>query len=739
MPSRSRPRATSVSDPLQPELSDPAIAVKAEATPSPAPAARLQMVEDDGVVAVHSSESAEEEELQPPDHFVINYASELNEEQLEAVTAKPGPLLVIAGAGSGKTRTLTYRVAWLIENGVRPEAILLLTFTNKAAREMLDRVRSILPFEMGGMWGGTFHSFGLRLLRIHGHVLGYPKNLAVLDDEDSGKMVTTALKELVAAEFAGTGGLSNALAKEKLKMLPKPALVGSLLSLAVNKRLSLRDVLKERHDYLLPHAPLLQKVLARYRELKLAAGAVDFDDLLELPLRLFAEHPELRTRYQRKFRHILVDEFQDTNTIQAELINVLAAAHSRLMVVGDDAQSIYSWRGANFRNILNFPETFTGARVVRITTNYRSTPPILDLANAAIAPNTEQFPKELRSALAPDPDVEPSDNDGGRITYAKPAVVRAQDAIEQARFVVQRVQELIMDEGVEPEEIAVLYRSHFHVREVERGLREMKIPFELTSGLPFFQQAHIKDVLAFLRLAHNPADELAFMRLAAMLDGVGDKTALRLWADMRSGTPMRQCKVPAKATRDWQQLAETLEQIAELGESGQASAQIHIALEAIYDDYMKATFEDYRERHADLMRLRADPASVEDLMTQAALESNSRREHQDKPRVRLSTIHQAKGLEWKAVFVLNLADTLFPSSRTLEEGGMAALEEERRLFYVAVTRAKENLYLCWPQFWITHDMGMQQMTRSRFVEDVAPKLYQSWKLASERASPYMPW
>lgn len=683
-------------------------------------------------------------ELRPPARYAINYAAELNHEQLEAVTSEPGPMLVIAGAGSGKTRTLTYRVAWLIENQVRPDAILLLTFTNKAAREMLERVTALLPLDAGALWGGTFHSFGLRLLRMHGQALGFPKNIAVLDDEDSTKLLGAALKEEVEKDFADKGGLSNALAKEKMKLLPKPALAANLLSLAVNKRLSIKEILKERHDYLVPHAPLLERAQARYRAAKFAAGAVDFDDLLELPLRLFAEHPELRVRYQRKFQHILVDEFQDTNTVQAELIRVLAQKHGRLMVVGDDAQSIYSWRGANFRNILNFPETFAGAKVVRITTNYRSTPPILDLANAAIAPNTEQFPKELRSAFSIElpPGFEASDNDGGggaRLTYAKPAVVRAQDALEQAKFVVQRVSEMIEDEGVEPSEIAVLYRSHFHVREVERGLREMKVPVELTSGLPFFQQAHIKDVLAFLRLAHNPGDEIAFMRVAGMLDGVGEKTAARLWADLRSGTPFASAKPPAKAARDWLQLGETLRQIAELGEESPASPQIHIALEAMYDDYMKATFDDYRERYADLMRLRADPATVSDLLTQAALEASTRRESRDKPRVRLSTIHQAKGLEWQAVFVLNLAEGLFPSNRTIQEGGLPALEEERRLFYVAVTRARQSLYLCWPQYWIAPDTGLQQMERSQFIEDVAPKLYQSWKLKSDKDMPYEPW
>src|SRR5205809_239614 len=337
----------------------------------------------------------------------IDYAAELNEQQLAAVTAPPGPLLVIAGAGSGKTRTLTYRVAYLLENGIDPRNILLLTFTNKAAREMLDRVANFLP---------------------------------------------------------------------------------------------LLERIKDVHD--------------RYEKKKKATNSMDFDDLLQKTLSMFQQHERIAEFYRRQFQFILVDEYQDTNKIQADLVDLLARDHRNVMVVGDDAQSIYSWRGANFQNILEFPKRYPDARVFKIEMNYRSVPEILEVANAAIAANVQQFRKHLSATR--------------ESNATKPALVALNDGAEQAQFVAQRILEL-RDENVDLNDIAVLYRAHYHALELQLELSRRGIPYQITSGIRFFEQAHIKDVTAFLRLVANPRDEVAFNRMVKLLPGIGNRTAENLW------------------------------------------------------------------------------------------------------------------------------------------------------------------------------------------------------------------
>src|SRR5437868_5790470 len=430
----------------------------------------------------------------------IDYAAELNEQQLAAVTAKPGPQLIIAGAGSGKTRTLTYRVAYLLENGIDPRNILLLTFTNKAARQMLDRVANLLPIDASGIWGGTFHSVGNRILRRHGSVLGYNSGFTIMDREDQ--------KDLIETVVAAAG------INPKEVRFPKGDVLAEIFSFVINTETPIDVLLAEKFPYFLPLLEQIKDVQARYEKKKKATNSMDFDDLLEKTLRMLNEHEEIVAFYRRQFQFILVDEYQDTNKIQADFIDTLAAEHRNVMVVGDDAQSIYSWRGANFKNILAFPERYPDAQVFKIEMNYRSVPEILHVANAAIAANVQQFKKNLSATR--------------HSNAVKPAVVALNDGSEQAQFVAQRVLEL-RDEGIDLNEIAVLYRAHYHAVELQLEFSRRGIPYQITSGIRFFEQAHIKDVAAFIRFIANPRDEVAFKRMVRLLPGIGNRTAENLW------------------------------------------------------------------------------------------------------------------------------------------------------------------------------------------------------------------
>src|SRR6476661_6167720 len=430
----------------------------------------------------------------------IDYAAELNEQQLAAVTARPGPILVIAGAGSGKTRTLTYRVAYLLENGIDPRNILLLTFTNKAAREMLNRVANLLPVDASGLWGGTFHSIGNRILRRHGTALGYSSGFTIMDREDQKDLINTVV--------------SNAGIDPKEIRFPKGDVLAEIFSFAINTERPMEELLAEKFPYFLPLLDKIKDVHARYEKKKKATNSMDFDDLLEKTLRMLKQNEEIAGFYRRQFQFLLVDEYQDTNKIQADLIDTLARDHKNVMVVGDDAQSIYSWRGANFQNILEFPQRYPTAQVFKIEMNYRSVPEILAVAKAAIAANVDQFQKHLRATR--------------ESTAAKPAVVALNDGNEQAQFIAQRILEL-RDEDVDLNEIAVLYRAHYHALELQLELSRRGIPYQITSGIRFFEQAHIKDVSSFIRFVTNPRDQVAFNRMVKLLPGIGNRGAENLW------------------------------------------------------------------------------------------------------------------------------------------------------------------------------------------------------------------
>ncbi len=663
----------------------------------------------------------------------IDYAAELNEQQYCAVTCSPGPALVIAGAGSGKTRTLTYRVAFLLEQGVPPEMILLLTFTNKAAQEMTRRVRELVGIDRLGVLGGTFHSVGARILRSHAELLGYKPHFSILDREDATALIKTCL-----IESSGP----------KPPQLPKPEQLAEHFSMALNQGIKVSQwAAKPELADVCPDPAWLASVFDAYSAKKSTAQVMDFDDLLVKWHQLLTHHDTVRELLQKRFQFILVDEYQDTNKVQGEIVDILAARHKNLMVVGDDAQSIYSWRGANFKNILDFPRRHEGTRVFRIEKNYRSTPQILALANAVIQCNKEQFSKKLQAVSPAGP---------------KPAVVPCQEGQQQAAFIVARVKELT-DRYVPLDQIAVLYRAHFHALEVQLALQSAGILFSITSGMRFFEQAHIKDITAYLKWIANPLDEVAFKRLIMLMPGIAEKGAHKLWekarAQMQTGHPgdaialqqspgpslaramaLSSAAVPKKAAAAWARVAATLAQVEGPAECLKPGNLLRTLLESLYKDHLAANYENSEKRQEDIEGL-ADFAEQFDglveFLTQVSLLTNveaetETTEAQSQPRLRLSTVHQAKGLEFEAVFIIMLGDDLFPSKRSM--ASERALEEERRLFYVAVTRAKRELYLTFPLCRIQRGVGAIPIVKSRFLKEIPTNLFEEWNLL-----PYHTW
>jgi len=645
----------------------------------------------------------------------VDYAAELNEQQLAAVTAPPGPILVIAGAGSGKTRTLTYRVAYLLENGIDPRSILLLTFTNKAAREMLNRVANLLPVDASGLWGGTFHSVGNRILRRHGSALGYSSGFTIMDREDQKDLINTVV--------------ANAGIDPKEIRFPKGDVLAEIFSFVINTEMPLEPLLAEKFPYFLPLVDRIQDVRERYEKRKKATNSMDFDDLLQKTLLMFQQHERIADIYRRQFQFILVDEYQDTNKIQADLVDLLAHDHRNLMVVGDDAQSIYSWRGANFQNILEFPKRYPDAQVFKIEMNYRSVPEIVEVANAAIAENVQQFRKHLSATR--------------ESKALKPALVALNNSSEQAQFVAQRILEL-RDENVDLNDIAVLYRAHYHALELQLELSRRGIPYQITSGIRFFEQAHIKDVISFVRFVANPRDEVAFYRMVKLLPGIGNRTAENLWqvwsagmtdGKQKFGERLLAMNVSAKSKKMWTQLAHTLDEIAPDGEPTPPSEMITSVLEAIYDDYAKVNFANYQLRREDLDQLAVFARQfkeVHEFLSQLALISNVDAEaapaqNADREAVTLSSVHQAKGLEFHTVFVIWLTDGMFPSSRSLDS--RAELEEERRLFYVAITRARDELYLTYPHMRLTGGYGDVFQRPSRFLQEIPNDFLEDWQVS----------
>ncbi len=653
----------------------------------------------------------------PPVRQETDYAAELNPEQYAAVMTEARHALVIAGAGSGKTRTLTYRVAHLLERGVAPWRILLLTFTNKAAREMLERVGQLTGISAGQLWGGTFHSVANRVLRRHAERLGYHPGFTILDSDDQRALMRALTK-------AHAGKMSKA------DRFPKPEVLLSILSLAHNTAREWQSVLAADYGYLEKHAETIGTIYAAYARRKRESNAMDFDDLLLNLATLLREHADVREALREQFLHVLVDEYQDTNTPQEEIISLLSGgSHTSLMAVGDDAQSIYSWRGANVQHIFEFTKRYPQAEVYRIETNYRSVPAILELSNAAIALNENQFPKELRAARPQ-----------GQLP--RPAVIPAPDNRTEAFFVAQQIERL-MEQGMPGRDIAVLYRAHFHSMDVQMELSRSHIPYRITSGLRFFEQAHVKDVVAFLRLLANPRDEVAFRRIATTFPRVGEATAGKLWAGWQQAaeawltahegsnsltephsTIMAKVAVPTAVRPHWGAFLSAMDALHPEGHTPTPTELVQ-TVHGYLEPYLRATYENYDERFEDLAQLArtvADTEDLDDFLARVSLLSEVDAEvAAEDDCVTLSTIHQAKGLEWKVVFIIFLAEGMFPHRRVMESGGTAALEEETRLFYVALTRAQDQLYLSFPRY-NGHSYDRLYCPPSRFLTSLPAEL-----------------
>jgi len=609
--------------------------------------------------------------------FDIDYEKELNEEQLKVVTSAEGPCLVLAGAGSGKTRTIVYRVAYLVERGISPERILLLTFTNKAAKEMLTRVETLLGTHPAGLWGGTFHSVANRILRKYADRIGFKNNFTILDEEDAKDIIKVCVRDL---------GIDT-----RARRFPSPAVLKAIISYTANSRKNISQTVEDKYPNFLDIVPEIENVRSQYEQRKRAANAMDFDDLLLYLLKLLNDDSAVRDKLSRSFQYILVDEYQDTNVIQAQIVLALSEVNKNILVVGDDAQSIYSFRAANLRNILDFPKIFPDTKTFRLETNYRSTPEILNLANEIIEKNRDQFPKELRSV---------------KKTFVKPNIVPAASAHQEAEYIAQMVLEL-RDQGVPLNDIAVLFRASHHSQELEVELVKRDIPYEYRGGVKFFERAHIKDVLSFLRIYSNPQDEAAWLRALNMQTGIGPalsgKIYLRACEISRPGDILKldlDGVLEKRSATGWSDFIKIWQEILKSDEL--PSNLIRSVNSSDYQNYLEAEYPNWKDRLEDLEQLAIFSEQYKDLpsfLNEISLYDDFgvlRQEsgHGDDESIILSTIHQAKGLEWPIVFVINLTDQGFPNKRALMEPG--GLEEERRLFYVATTRAENQLFLTYP-------------------------------------------
>ena len=643
-----------------------------------------------------------------PRKLSIDYAAALNTQQLAAVTAGEGPSLVIAGAGSGKTRTLVYRVAYLIDSGIDPSHILLLTFTRKSSQEMLERAGELIGIRSELVRGGTFHSVANMLLRRYGRSIGLEPGFTILDRGDAEDLIA-----LVRAQL----GLN-----EKDKRFPRKATIAEMFSKSENTLRPLDEIVVEEFNHFADHLEALGQLQRGYQASKRQRQLVDYDDLLVLLRRLLMEDEAIRRTISSLYRYILVDEYQDTNRLQADVVRHLASTHQNVMVVGDDAQSIYGFRGATFKNIMEFPTLFPGTTIYKLEENYRSTQPILNLANTIIEGAREKYSKHLFTRKLDGP---------------LPVLVEAAGENAQSRFIAQKILEL-REEGIPLDEMAVLFRSSFHSFDLEIVLSRAGLPFVKRGGMKFIETAHVKDLLAHLRVVANPLDTVSWHRALMLVEGVGPKKAQDLLAAIvKTDNPYRVLReVSGKSGKGLKDLALTLESLSGSGDMRPAEQVNHIY--EYYLPILKAQYDDYPKRIRDLDHLHTIAEGypeLDQLLADLALEPpdgsaiDVGAPDQDDERLVLSTIHSAKGLEWQCVFVIWIVDGRFPSvySFVIDED----LEEERRLFYVAVTRAKQHLFLTYPINVFDKGSGMLLSKPTRFLDYVSPAMFEALALVEE--------
>ncbi len=639
----------------------------------------------------------------------IAYDQELNEAQCKAATFLEGPLLVVAGAGTGKTRTLVYRVARLIERGIDPQSILLLTFTRRAATEMLRRASVLTDSRCERVAGGTFHSFGNMVLRQYGTVLGLVPSFTIMDRSDSEDVI-----QLLRSQM----GLDS-----RDKRFPRKQTIAEIHSLARNRQMPLPDLIEREYSHLANFLDELSTIAERYQVYKREKSLLDYDDLLTNLKDLLGTHEDLRRQLSERFQFIMVDEYQDTNRLQSDIIRWLAFTHDNVMAVGDDAQSIYSFRGANFRNIMDFPNEFPGTTIIALEENYRSTQPILRLTNEIITRASERYEKTLFS---------------NKTEGEVPFLIQAENEQTQSRFVCQRVLEL-REEGVPLWDMAVLFRSSFHSFDLEIELTRHDIPFVKRGGFQFMETAHIKDLLAHLRVVSNPRDAISWSRVLMLLEGIGPQLSRKLIDQMLNdaspGESLKQFESRGRVKQGLNTLAQVMGECAQRSRpSDMAQYLLQYYLPILKrkhsDDYPKRLrdlehFQEIAERYQSIERLLSDMA----LDPPSAGIDESLPVNPDEGPLVLSTVHSAKGLEWHSVFIIWALEGRFPSyynTNSVEE-----LEEERRLLYVAATRAKENLFFAYPTRVYDRSLGMVFSHPSQFIEGIPENLLEPMSLVDE--------
>ncbi len=646
--------------------------------------------------------------------LTIDYRGELNEQQAAAATAKGGPVLIVAGAGTGKTRTLVYRVAYLVETGVRPEQITLLTFTRRAAREMLTRASALLDGRCQRVRGGTFHAFCLTILRRHAQAIGFKERFTILDSADAADVVDILR--------------TNSGYHKGEKRFPRKKTLYTMFSAERNRDQPLEQVVETQYPQFIPYMDALHDLATQYDQYKRQHSLMDFDDLLLRTLELFQQHDDIRQQVATRCRHVLVDEYQDTNRLQAELVRHFGSVHGNVTVVGDDAQSIYRFRGADFRNIFDFPEQFENTQVLKLEENYRSTQAILDLANHLITQAQRSFDKELVAASGEEGDT--------------PAVVPATDARDEARFVAQMIHDL-REGGTPLNDMAVLFRSSFNSYDVEVELNRKNIPYVKYGGMKLSEAAHIKDVLAHLKVLENPADAASWNRVLQLLHGIGPKTAGDLidWITSDAEDPFT-LKERFYSGRYVEALKELFNLLRRLRtEELPLIAQVEAVVE-YYEPICKDTYyEDFPKRLQDLehfVGLAENASNRSDFLASLALDPielsamEAEPAQDDEPPLVLSTIHSAKGLEFSNVFIIHALEGVLPSQYAVKDP--EAVDEELRLLYVAITRAKDDLFISYPMLQYRRYQGEHMARPSRFIEDVPEDLLEPVRLVEEGAA-----
>lgn len=655
--------------------------------------------------------------------YTIDYKGELNAQQFKAVTDIRGSQLVIAGAGSGKTRTLIYRVAFLVENNIQPGSILLLTFTRKAAQEMMRRASFILDERCAKVAGGTFHSFANFTLRKYAPVVHYHPNFSIVDRGDAEDIIN-----IIRA---------NLNLNKKERRFPKKSTIMDVISKSTNKCFDIEDVLLDDYPHFEEEVDEIKKISKLYGEFKQKKQVMDYDDLLVNLRNLLKENEAVREKVSGNYRYIMVDEFQDTNKLQSEIALLLASKHGNIMVVGDDSQSIYSFRGANFRNIMDFPALLPDTTITTLEQNYRSTRPILELTNRIIENAKEKYSKKLFSDIP---------------GQEKPAYLKTIDEVEQADFIAQRVLDL-REEGIPLSKIAVLFRASWHANELEVELKNRNIPYVKYGGIKFAEAAHIKDVLSFMRVLHNPFDEISWIRSLTLLEGIGPTTANKIIAEiLKKGGDFQGMTAPEFTTKKFfAGLRKLHALLSSLKKSKLRPADQLEQVIIYYTPIFELQYDDYRRRMGDLdslLKISQRYKTLEEMLTDMVLEppdtsqTGVKASDKDDEKLVLSTIHSAKGLEWHSVFIIHLVEGYFPSPRSLERE--EDIEEERRLFYVAATRAQRNLYLVTPEIeprsWGYYNdfSGYMLAQPSRFLSEIDnfEELTEPWALEIDNEDPF---